>query len=95
MVRDDSIITLGCIIRTVGKTGSAEGGNFCLEDLDIGWISGCTTRTGTKGTRVDSLLLLRIVDHPFGPNTEECCEVSFIEKDFEVASFFWNGSCHN
>ena len=58
-------------------------------------------RTGTKGTRIDGFLLLRVVYHPFGPNAEECSEVSLVQMDytqpmdFEVATFFWNGGCHN
>ena len=82
MVGNDSIITLSGVIGAVGKTRSAQSGDFCLEDLDIGWISGCTARMGSKGTRIDGFLLLRVVYHPFGPNAEECSEVSLIQMDY-------------
>ena len=81
MVGNDSVIVLGGVVGAIGQTRSAQSRNFGLEDLDIGWIGGCTARTGTKGTRVDGLLLLRVVDHPFGPNAEECGEVSLVQMD--------------
>ena len=81
VVRDDSIITLGGIVGAVGKTRLAQSANFSLEDLDIGWISGCAPRPSTKGTWVDGLLLLRIVDHSFGPNAEECSQISLVQMD--------------
>ena len=81
MVGDDSVLALGCIVGAVGKTGLAESGNFSLEDLDIRWIGGCMARTGSKGTRVDGFLLFRIVDHSFGPDAEECSQISLVQMD--------------
>ena len=81
MVGNDSVIALGGVIGSVCKTGAAECGNLRLEDLDIWRISGCAAWTGSKRTRVDGLLLLRIVDHSFGPDAEECSQISLIEMD--------------
>ena len=81
MVGDDPVVTLGGVVGAVGKTGSTECGNFSVENLDVRWIGGCSARTCTKGTRIDGFLLFRIVDHSFGPNAEECSEVSFIRVD--------------
>ena len=81
MVGDDSVIALGGVIGTVGKTGSAESGNFSLENLNIRLNGGYSARTGAKGTRIDGFLLFRIVDHSFGPNTEECHEISLVQMD--------------
>ena len=81
MVGNDSVIVLGGVVGAIGQTRSAQSGNFGLEDLDIGWISGCADRLGSKGTWVDGLLLLRIVDHSFGPNAEECSKISLVQMD--------------
>ena len=81
MVGDDSVIALGGVIGTVGKTGSAESGNFSLENLNVGGISGCLARTGTKGTRINCFLLFRIVDHSFGPDAEKCSQIGLRQMD--------------
>ena len=79
MVGDDPVIALSVIIGAVGKTRSAQSCNFCLKNLDIGWIGGCAARTGSKGTRIDGFLLFRIVDYPFRPNAEECSQIGLIQ----------------
>ena len=71
MVGNDSVIALDGVVGAVGKTRSAQSGNFCLKNLDIGWIGGCAARTGSKGTR--------IVDHPFRPNAEECSQIGLVQ----------------